>query len=438
MDADEGRQLNHDYRGKDYATNVLSFALNEGDPVPGLPLIGDLVLCAPVVEKEAAEQNKPLQAHYAHLLVHGMLHLQGFDHEQDDEAETMEALETVIMQRLGYPDPYREEQFKKWKTPVNRGRLGWNACPPCCCASEDREELIELLHNAFERNLLDAEALGMIEGVLEVSELTVRDVMIPRSQMNVISCDDPITRFLPMVIDSGHSRFPVIGDSKDDVLGILLAKELLRYFHAPASFDLKAVLRPAVFVPESKPLNVLLRDFRATHNHMAVVVDEYGGVSGLVTIEDVIEQIVGDIEDEYDTEDDEEDILPVRGHQRYRVKALTEIEDFNHYFETDFEDDDVDTVGGLVISLTGHLPKRGEAVEAAGLRFTVLRADNRRVDTLLVERIQAGETSEVREAARLLLRGGGLASTAEKRPCAACALRFPSRFGLVSPTLARA
>ncbi|AXT45067.1 MULTISPECIES: HlyC/CorC family transporter [Chromobacterium] len=260
---------------------------------------------------------------------------------------------------------------------------------------EDREELIELLHNAFERNLLDAEALGMIEGVLEVSELTVRDVMIPRSQMNVISCDDPITRFLPMVIDSGHSRFPVIGDSKDDVLGILLAKELLRYFHAPASFDLKAVLRPAVFVPESKPLNVLLRDFRATHNHMAVVVDEYGGVSGLVTIEDVIEQIVGDIEDEYDTEDDEEDILPVRGHQRYRVKALTEIEDFNHYFETDFEDDDVDTVGGLVISLTGHLPKRGEAVEAAGLRFTVLRADNRRVDTLLVERIQAGETSEV-------------------------------------------
>lgn len=254
---------------------------------------------------------------------------------------------------------------------------------------EDREDLIELLHNAFERNLLDAEALGMIEGVLEVSELTVRDVMIPRSQMHVLNIDDPISRFLPTVIDSGHSRFPVIGESKDDVQGILLAKELLRYFHAPSTFNLKNVLRPAVFVPESKPLNVLLRDFRATHNHMAVVVDEYGGVCGLVTIEDVIEQIVGDIEDEYDIEDDEDDIVPVRGHERYRVKALTEIEDFNHYFGTEYADDDVDTVGGLVISLTGHLPKRGEKIEAAGLRFTVLRADSRRLDTLLVERVQS-------------------------------------------------
>ncbi|MDF0606805.1 CBS domain-containing protein [Neisseriaceae bacterium TC5R-5] len=255
---------------------------------------------------------------------------------------------------------------------------------------EDREELIELLHNAFERNLLDAEALGMIEGVLEVSEQTVRDVMIPRSQMHVISSKDPIERFLPMVIDCGHSRFPVIGDSKDDVLGVLLAKELLRYFHNPAQFDLQAVLRPAVFVPESKPLNVLLRDFRAIHHHIAVVVDEYGGVSGLVTIEDVIEQIVGDIEDEYDTEDDAENIVSVRGEQRYRVKALTEIEDFNHYFDTEFADDEVDTVGGLVISLCGYLPKRGESVTSAGLRFTVLRADSRRVESVLVEKIQAG------------------------------------------------
>ena len=252
---------------------------------------------------------------------------------------------------------------------------------------EDRAELIDLLHNALARHLLDAEALGMIEGVLKVSELTVRDVMIPRSQMCVISAVDPIKRFLPIVIDSGHSRFPVIGDSKDDLLGILLAKELLRHFPSPASFDLRSVLRPAVFVPESKPLNVLLRDFRTTRNHMAVVVDEYGGVSGLVTIEDVIEQIVGDIEDEYDIDEEQENILPVRGHQSYRVKALTAIEDFNHYFETEFEDDNVDTVGGLVISLIGHLPSRGEIVEASGLRFTVLRADNRRLDILLVERI---------------------------------------------------
>ncbi|HJV05968.1 HlyC/CorC family transporter [Paludibacterium denitrificans] len=251
---------------------------------------------------------------------------------------------------------------------------------------EDREELIALLHSAFERNLLDAEALGMIEGVLGVSELTVRDVMIPRSQMDVLRIADPIGRFLPDVIGTGHSRFPVIGDNKDDVLGILLAKDLLRHFLSPKTFDLKATLRQPMFVPESKPLDVLLRDFRSTRNHMAIVVDEYGGVSGLITIEDVIEQIVGDIEDEYDFDDSEDNIVPVRG-QRYRVKALTEIADFNEYFDTRFDDDDVDTIGGLVISLMGHLPKRAETVEADGIRFTILRADSRRLHSLLVERL---------------------------------------------------
>ncbi|WP_293766302.1 CBS domain-containing protein, partial [uncultured Aquitalea sp.] len=165
---------------------------------------------------------------------------------------------------------------------------------------EDREELLALLHSAFERNLLDADALAMIEGVLEVSDLTARDVMIPRSQMDVLRIDDPIEKLLPDVVRTGHSRFPVIGDNKDDVLGILLAKDLLHYFHAPKTFDLRATLRQSVFVPESKPLDVLLREFRSNRNHMAIVVDEYGGVSGLVTIEDVIEQIVGEIEDEYD------------------------------------------------------------------------------------------------------------------------------------------
>jgi magnesium and cobalt transporter len=253
---------------------------------------------------------------------------------------------------------------------------------------EDREELIALLHSAFERNLLDAEALSMIEGVLEVSDLTARDVMIPRSQMDVIRIDDPIERLLPDVLRTGHSRFPVIGDNKDDVLGILLAKDLLHYFHAPTRFDLRATLRASVFVPESKPLDVLLREFRSNRNHMAIVVDEYGGVSGLVTIEDVIEQIVGDIEDEYDFEEDDNNIVPVRD-QRYRVNALTEVADFNEYFATSYEDDDVDTVGGLVLSLIGHLPKRGETVESGSLRFTVLRADSRRLQTLLVERLHS-------------------------------------------------
>jgi len=256
---------------------------------------------------------------------------------------------------------------------------------------EDREELITLLHSAFERNLLDAEALAMIEGVLEVSDLTARDVMIPRSQMDVIRIDDPIERLLPDVLRTGHSRFPVIGDNKDDVLGILLAKDLLHYFHAPKTFDLRATLRAGVFVPESKPLDVLLREFRSNRNHMAIVVDEYGGVSGLVTIEDVIEQIVGDIEDEYDFEEDDNNIVPVRD-QRYRVNALTEVADFNEYFATDYADDDVDTVGGLVISLIGHLPKRGETVESGSLRFTVLRADSRRLQTLLVERLHPNTT----------------------------------------------
>jgi magnesium and cobalt transporter len=252
---------------------------------------------------------------------------------------------------------------------------------------EDREELVDLLHSAFERNLLDADALGMIEGVLSVSELTVGDVMIPRSQINVIRQADQITGILPMVIESGHSRFPVIGDDRDDVIGILLAKDLLRYFHNQETFSLSDALRPVVFVPESKPLNVLLTEFRSTRNHMAIAVDEYGGVAGLVTIEDVIEQIVGDIEDEFDFIETEDQIVPVRG-QRFRVNALTEIEDFNQYFETGFSSDDADTIGGLVVELFGHVPKRGDTCDRDGIRFTVIKADSRRLQMLLIEKIR--------------------------------------------------
>ncbi|GGY18218.1 HlyC/CorC family transporter [Paludibacterium paludis] len=249
---------------------------------------------------------------------------------------------------------------------------------------EDRRELVEQLHAAFERNLLDAEALGMIEGVLSVSELTVRDVMIPRSQMNVIRHTDPIEQVLPPIIASGHSRFPVVGEDKDDVKGILLAKDLLRYFLNPGHFRLDEVLRPALFVPESKPLNLLLREFRASHNHLALVVDEYGSVAGLATIEDVIEQIVGDIEDEFDPEG-EDDIIPVKG-QRYRVNALTSLTDFNRYFDCKLAEDDIDTIGGLVVSRLGFVPKRGDVHEDGPLRFTVLKADSRRLFTLLVEK----------------------------------------------------
>ena len=249
---------------------------------------------------------------------------------------------------------------------------------------EDREELLDLLHGAFERKLLDADALSMIEGVLQVSEMTVRDIMIPRAQMDVVSIDDDPNEFLPLLLETKHSRFPVIGENKDDVVGILLAKELLNFYRDPGSFDLRETLRPAVFVPESKRLNVLLRDFRANRNHIAIVVDEYGGVSGLVTIEDVLEQIVGDIEDEYDFDESEDDII-AEANGRFRVKAQTEIAAFNAHFGTDFADDEFDTVGGLVLQAFGRLPKRGEVATIGELRFRVVRADSRRLYTLQVE-----------------------------------------------------
>jgi magnesium and cobalt transporter len=254
---------------------------------------------------------------------------------------------------------------------------------------EDREQLIELLHSSHERNLLDGDALAMIEGVLQVSEMQARDIMVPRAQMDVIDIRVETEKFVPTVIETAHSRFPVIDGDKDKVLGILLAKDLLRYY-AGEEFDLRDMLRPAVFIPESKRLNVLLKDFRSTRNHMAIVVDEYGGVTGLVTIEDVLEQIVGDIEDEYDFDETEDNIVSQPG-GRHRVKAVTEIADFNEAFGTRYSDEDYDTVGGLVMGAFGRVPKRGEEIEVDGLRFKVLRADSRRVHSLLVERAATPE-----------------------------------------------
>ena len=249
---------------------------------------------------------------------------------------------------------------------------------------EDREQLVGLLHSAFERRLLDAEALSMIEGVLQVSETQVRDVMIPRSQMDMIDVAESPEKFIPFVIEKAHSRFPVFEDNRDNVIGVLLAKDLLR-FYAEEEFNVREMLRPAVFVPEAKRLNVLLKEFRANRNHIAIVVDEYGGVAGLITIEDVIEQIVGDIEDEYDFDETEDNILVDRS-GRYRVKAVTEISDFNSHFGTQFSDEAHDTVGGLVLGRFGRLPKRGESIVIDGFTFQVLRADSRKVHSLLVDK----------------------------------------------------
>jgi len=250
---------------------------------------------------------------------------------------------------------------------------------------DNREELVEILHAAYEKNLIDADALSMIEGVLQVSEMHVRDIMIPRAQMDVIAIADSPAAFIPFVIEAAHSRFPVIGENKDDVIGILLAKDLLRYY-AGEAFDVRDMLRPAVFIPESKRLNILLKEFRMNRNHIAIVVDEYGGVSGLVTIEDVLEQIVGEIEDEFDFDETEDNIIQDRN-GRFRVKAVTEIDNFNEVLGTQFSDEDYDTVGGLVVSKFGHLPKRGEHTIFDGLKFQVLRADSRRLHTLLVEKV---------------------------------------------------
>ncbi|MDO8294279.1 MAG: transporter associated domain-containing protein [Gallionella sp.] len=254
---------------------------------------------------------------------------------------------------------------------------------------EDREQLIQLLHSAYENNLLDADALSMMEGVLQVSERQVREIMIPRAQMDVIDISEPPEKFIPFVIETAHSRFPVTDGSKDNIIGILLAKDLLRYY-AGEEFDVRDMLRPAVFVPEAKRLNVLLRDFRSNRNHIALVADEYGGVSGMVTIEDVLEQIVGDIEDEYDFNEDEDNIIP-DSKGKWRVKADTEVGNFNEALGTEFSDEECDTVGGLVLKAAGQLPKRGDHVHIGELTFTVLRVDSRRLYSLLVERKKAEE-----------------------------------------------
>jgi magnesium and cobalt transporter len=254
---------------------------------------------------------------------------------------------------------------------------------------ENRAELLEILHDAHERNLIDADALSMIEGVFQVSDLSARDIMVPRSQVDMVDISKPIEEWMPLVLETAHSRFPAVDGERDRVVGILLAKDLLRYY-AEESFDVRGMLRPAVFIPEAKRLNVLLSDFRANRNHMAVVVDEYGGVAGLITIEDVLEQIVGDIEDEYDFDEEEDNILALKDGPhgpRWRVKALTEIEQFNDEIGSRFADEGVDTIGGLVSGHLGRMPRKGEIFDLAGLRFEVMRADARQVHVLLVERL---------------------------------------------------
>ncbi|MEN9762867.1 MAG: hypothetical protein RI906_2693 [Pseudomonadota bacterium] len=257
-------------------------------------------------------------------------------------------------------------------------------------APEDREQLLGLMRQAHERNLLDADALSMIEGVLQVSELSVRDIMVPRAQMDVIDIRESPSQFMPKVVQSGHSRFPVIDGDRDRVIGVLHAKELLRLSTDP-QIDVRSLLRPAVFVPESKRLNVLLRDFRADRHHLAIVVDEYGGTAGLISIEDVLEQIVGDIEDEFDFDEESDHIMPVEAGEhgpRFRVRAMADIALVNDTMQANLPTDGFDTIGGLITDQFGRVPHRGERIALQGLQFEVLRADARQLHLLLVERIE--------------------------------------------------
>lgn len=269
-------------------------------------------------------------------------------------------------------------------TPRREAKGGWLARVLQAVSGEprDREDLLEDLREAGESGLIDAEAASMVEGVLAVADQQVRDIMVARSAMVVVEQASPLREVLGVVVESGHSRFPVIGDDRDQVVGILLAKDLLRHVGDDSGFNLARLLRPPVFVPESKRLNVLLREFRASRNHIAIVVDEYGGVAGLVTIEDVIEQIIGDIDDEYDVEED----LPVRrdGPCSFTVNALTRLEDFNEAFGVSLPEDEFDTIGGYVAHAFGRVPRRGDHTTLDGLEFRVLRAAKRRIELLRV------------------------------------------------------
>ncbi len=250
--------------------------------------------------------------------------------------------------------------------------------------AQDRGEVVEYLREAALQGVIEGDALAMLEGVLGVADIQVRDIMVPRSQMTVINRDDEPGELLRTVIESGHSRFPVMDEDREKVVGILLAKDLLRIAmekgNGSAEFDIKEFMRPPVFVPESKRLNVLLREMRRSRVHMAIVADEYGGIGGLVTIEDVIEQIVGDIDDEHDI--DEEQNIRKEGDHQYIVRGQTPIEEFNEYFQTDLSDDEFDTVAGLVMNQLGRLPRRGETLQLADCELKVLRFDRRRIDTM--------------------------------------------------------
>ncbi|WAK00636.1 HlyC/CorC family transporter [Methylobacter sp. YRD-M1] len=273
--------------------------------------------------------------------------------------------------------PSRNSPQKSWVDKISHLLTG---------EPQDLDDLLEVLREAREKRLLDTDALSMIEGVLQVSEMRVRDIMIPRIQMVVVPRDAELNTIFPLVLESAHSRFPVIEDDRSKVVGILLAKDLLAHALQNKHLKVEEIMRPVNFVPESKRLNVLLKEFRTNRDHMAIVIDEYGLAAGLITIEDVLEQIVGEIEDEYDEEEDE-GYISQRNENEFMIKALTPIEEFDEYFSTHLATDEYDTVGGFIVSQMEHMPKKGESLVVDNLRFEVIRADNRRLHLIKLKKI---------------------------------------------------
>jgi len=273
--------------------------------------------------------------------------------------------------------PSRNSQHKSWVDKISHLLTG---------EPQDLEDLLEILREARSNRLLDTDALSMIEGVLQVSQMRVRDIMIPRVQMVVVPRDAELETIFPLAVEFGHSRFPVIEEDRTKVVGILMAKDLLAHALVNKNLKVEEIMRPASVVPESKRLNVLLKEFRTNRNHMAIVVDEYGQAAGLVTIEDVLEQIVGEIEDEYDDEGDEE-YISQRNENEFMIKALTPMEEFDDYFSTQLATDEYDTVGGFIVNQLEHMPKKGESLTVDNFRFEVIRADNRRVHLIKLKKL---------------------------------------------------
>ena len=268
-------------------------------------------------------------------------------------------------------DDHKSKKKSRWLTRLNTILAG---------EPKNRDQLMDILRDAEDRDVLSAEMLGMIERILQVSEMQVREVMIPKVQMVVVEKDNTLEELLPIVINSGHSRFPVLDPMGKEIVGMLLAKDLLKYYFNREKnvFNLSEIIRPAIFTPQSKRLDILLREFRVNRNHIAIVLDEYGHVAGLITIEDVLEQIVGEISDEYDIDEEDGHIKKIDD-GTYIVKSITPIEEFNHYFAAKFSDGEFDTIGGIVLQAFGHLPKRGESIKINNFRFRVLHSDNRRI-----------------------------------------------------------